>query len=235
MLVSVRVPRVYEQIVAHIERAIFERRLQQGDKLPPERQLTQQFGASRVAVREALRTLELRGLVEVRQGAAGGYFIRDLDARPVCRDLATLLRLGRLTRAHIHEARLAIEPELARLAAQRASEADLKTLRSALDEAETPSACSPRVADGAVHRAIAEAAHTPVLALLAHALSGIDVETQPPTIDDAERIASEMAHRELVAAISAHQPGLAHDAMVAHLTREFERSTARAGALPEAG
>jgi DNA-binding FadR family transcriptional regulator len=74
-----------------------------------------------------------------------------------------------------------------------------------------------------------------VLALLAHALSGIDVETQPPTIDDAERIASEMAHRELVAAISAHQPGLAHDAMVAHLTREFERSTARAGALPEAG
>jgi DNA-binding FadR family transcriptional regulator len=235
MLISVRVPRVYEQIVAHIERAIFERRLQQGDKLPPERQLTQQFGASRVAVREALRTLELRGLVEVRQGAAGGYFIRDLDARPVCRDLATLLRLGHLTRAHIHEARLAIEPELARLAAQRASEADLKTLRSALDEAEAPSACSPRAADGAVRRAIAEAAHTPVLALLAHALNGIDGESPPTPVDDAGRVASEMAHRELVAAISARQPSLAHAAMVAHLTREFERSSAHAGALPEAG
>ena len=83
MFSSVRTPRVYEHIVAQIERAIFEGRLQQGDKLPAERQLVREFGASRVAVREALRALEHRGLVEVRQGSAGGYFIREMDDGPV--------------------------------------------------------------------------------------------------------------------------------------------------------
>src|SRR2546430_15110942 len=72
MLGVVRAPRVYEHIVAQIERAIYEGRLAHGDKLPPERQLVREFAASRVAVREALRALEHRGLVEVRQGSAGG-------------------------------------------------------------------------------------------------------------------------------------------------------------------
>ena len=74
MFGTVRTPRVYEQIVAQIERAIYDGRLAHGDKLPPERQLVREFGASRVAVREALRALEHRGLVDVRQGSAGGYF-----------------------------------------------------------------------------------------------------------------------------------------------------------------
>src|SRR5437762_532141 len=66
MFGAVRAPRVYEHIVAQIERAIYEGRFAHGDKLPPERQLVREFGASRVAVREALRALEHRGLVEVR-------------------------------------------------------------------------------------------------------------------------------------------------------------------------
>src|SRR2546421_12610571 len=97
MFRAVRTPRVYEHIVAQIERAIYEGRLAHGDKLPPERQLVREFGASRVAVREALRALEHRGLVEVRQGSAGGYFIRELDARPVARGLSTLFPLGRVS------------------------------------------------------------------------------------------------------------------------------------------
>ena len=88
MFSSVRTPRVYEHIVAQIERAIYESRLQQGDKLPPERELVRQFSASRVAVREALRALEHRGFVEVRQGSAGGYFIREVDSGPLMRDSA---------------------------------------------------------------------------------------------------------------------------------------------------
>src|SRR2546428_674439 len=89
MFGAVRAPRVYEHIVAQIERAIYEGRFAHGDKLPPERQLVREFGASRVAVREALRALEHRGLVEVRQGSAGGYFIRRLDALPPVRGRRT--------------------------------------------------------------------------------------------------------------------------------------------------
>src|SRR5206468_9611530 len=101
MFGAVRAPRVYEHIVAQIERAIYEGRFAHGDKLPPERQLVREFGASRVAVREALRALEHRGLVEVRQGSAGGYFIRELDAMPVVRDLSTRDRKStRLNSSH---------------------------------------------------------------------------------------------------------------------------------------
>ena len=83
MPATARAPRVYEQIVGHIERAIYEGRLRQGQKLPPERQLARDLKASRVAVREALRTLELRGLVDVRQGSTGGYFVREVDDRQI--------------------------------------------------------------------------------------------------------------------------------------------------------
>src|SRR5689334_24776590 len=117
MFGAVRTPRVYEHIVAQIERAIYEGRLACRDKLPPERQLVREFGASRVAVREALRALEHRGLVEVRQGSAVGYFIREMDSGPVVRDFQTLFSLGHVSPAQLVEARALIEPESARLAA----------------------------------------------------------------------------------------------------------------------
>src|SRR2546423_15300090 len=110
MLRAVRTPRVYEHIVAQIERAIYEGRLAHGDKLPPERQLVREFGASRVAVREALRALEHRGLVEVRQGSAGGYFIPEGDATPVVRDLSTLFRPGPASLPPAPEARARPQP-----------------------------------------------------------------------------------------------------------------------------
>src|SRR5213082_2547024 len=106
----VRAPRVYEHIVAQIERAIYEGRLAHGDKLPPERQLVREFAASRVAV---------------RQGSAGGYFIREVDDTPVVRDLSTLFRLGRVSLAQLAEARALIEPESARLAASRITDHEL--------------------------------------------------------------------------------------------------------------
>src|SRR3989441_11154370 len=100
---AARAPRVYEQIVAHIEGTIYEGRLRQGQKLPPERQLARDLKASRVAVREALRTLELRGLVEGRQGSTGGYFVREADDPPLVRDFPTLFRPGRGSRAPLLE------------------------------------------------------------------------------------------------------------------------------------
>src|SRR5262245_38692940 len=157
---TVRTPRVYEQIVGHIERAIYDGRLRQGQKLPPERQLARDLKASRVAVREALRTLELRGLVDVRQGSTGGYFVREADDRPLVRDFETLIRLGRVSWPQLIEARRFIEPEVASLAAQRATEADLKTLGAALEQRWEHAAVSgvpARQSYVDFHRALAEA------------------------------------------------------------------------------
>src|ERR687887_1898914 len=193
MFSSVRTPRVYEHIVAQIERAIFDGRLQQGDKLPAERQLVREFGASRVAVREALRALEHRGLVEVRQGSAGGYFIREVDATPVVRDLSTLFRLGGVSPPHLAEARALLEPESARLAASRITDHELKTLGERL-EARTQSGLTSRrrrALDAEFHRLVAAAARNPVHAAVTHALTALEVKVaaQRPELtaaDDAE-------------------------------------------------
>src|ERR671937_1353358 len=202
----VRAPRVYEHIVAQIERAIYEGRLAYGDKLPPERQLVREFAASRVAVREALRALEHRGLVEVRQGSAGGYFIREVDDTPVVRDLSTLFRLGRVSLAQLAEARALIEPESARLAASRITDHELKTLGACL-EARTQAGLTSRRRrglDAEFHRSIVGAARNPVHAAVTHALTALEIKlaarrSELTANDDAEIFAAHLAIHDAIA------------------------------------
>ena len=205
MFTSVRAPRVYEHIVEQVERAIFAGRLRSGDRLPPERELVHQFRASRVAVREALRTLEHRGLIEVRHGSSGGHFVRHVDASLLRRDFATLFRLARISLLQLTEARLMVEPEIARLAAERATGADLELLRAAVDG-------QPAARDR-FHRLMASAARNPVHAVLVDALS--DLGPRACAAEDDETVTT--AHKAIFAAIAAHEPERARAAMAMHV------------------
>jgi GntR family transcriptional repressor for pyruvate dehydrogenase complex len=213
----VRAPRVYEHIVAQIERAIYEGRLAHGDKLPPERQLVREFAASRVAVREALRALEHRGLVEVRQGSAGGYFIREVDDTPVVRDLSTLFRLGRVSLAQLAEARALIEPESARLAASRITDHEVKTLGECLEARMQAGLTSRRRRE--FHRIVVGAARNPVHAAVTHALTALEVKlaarrSELTPNDDAEIFAAHLAIHD---AIARRDGEAARTAMHAHI------------------
>ena len=220
MTATIRAPRVYEQIVAHVEREIYEGRLRQGQKLPPERQLARDLKASRVAVREGLRTLELRGLVEVRQGSTGGYFVREADDRPLVRDFETLFRLSRISRAQLIEARRFIEPEVAFLAARRATEVDVKALGAALEqhsEQETPGLA--RRLDFEFHRLLGEAARNPVYAVLAHVLMELEGEVVPSLVplSEEDRGRVDAAHRRVFEAVASRRSVEAREAMAAHI------------------
>lgn len=204
MFTSVRAPRVYEHIVEQVERAIFAGRLRSGDRLPPEREMVHQFRASRVAVREALRTLEHRGLIEVRHGSSGGHFVRHVDAGLLRRDFATLFRLARISRGQLTEARLMVEPEIARLAAERATGADLELLRAALD--------GQPAAKDRFHRLMATAARNPVHAVLVDALSDLGPRA---CIEDDETVTA--AHTTIFAAVAAREPERARAAMATHV------------------
>ena len=221
MLPSVGAPRVYHHIVAHIERAIYEGRLECGDKLPSERELGRRFGASRVAVREALRALEHRGLLVVRQGSLGGYFVRAVDASVVSRDFRTLLRLGHLTATQLAEARLIMEPEVARLAAERATDMDVKELRGLLDErfAVIAGGRDPRELDLEFHRRLAAAARNPVHAVAIHALMGLEADMAAPRglLGDADRAEVERAHSALLNAVQAGDGTKAREIMQSHI------------------
>jgi DNA-binding FadR family transcriptional regulator len=232
VLSSAGAPRVYHHIVAHIERAIYDGRLECGDKLPPERELGRRFGASRVAVREALRALEHRGLLEVRQGSAGGHFVCAVDARVVSRDFRTLLQLGHLTASQLAEARLIMEPQVARLAAERATDLDVKDLRALLDDrfAVVAGGRDPRVLDLEFHRRLAATARNPVHAVAIYALMDLEADLVAPRgmVGDADRAEVERAHGELLAAVEAHDGARARAIMERHIADMQRRVAAQA-------
>lgn len=233
MFRSVRAPRVYEHIVEQVEHAILDGRLRNGDRLPPERELVRQFRASRVAVREALRTLEHRGLIEVRHGASGGHFVRHVDAGLLRRDLATLLRLARITVTQLSEARLLIEPPIAELAARRATPAQVEALRTALDARAALGDGHSRPLDLAFHRLVAEAAANPLLTVLVDALMELETEVVPGRALNAEGDAAVAgAHAEIATAVAAGEPAGARRAMERHLL-DVQRRLAPAVRLDE--
>jgi DNA-binding FadR family transcriptional regulator len=170
--------------------------------------------------------------VEVRQGSAGGYFIREMDAGPVVRDFQTLFRLGHVSLAQLVEARALLEPESARLAALRATDADVKALLHALDargDAGAPGR-RRRSLDAEFHRLVANAARNPVHAVVTHALTALQANVVGAradlTAEDDAAIVT--AHRAICDAIAARDAEAARAAMHAHVI-DIERRLGRVG------
>ena len=105
-----------------------------GDKLPSEKELTEEFNVSRTVVREALRVLEESGLVEIRKGPKGGAFVTRSLHKPVSSSLKNLITHGQITIDHLFDVRALIEPHIAVQAAMNAKQKDLKALGDLLDE-----------------------------------------------------------------------------------------------------
>src|SRR5215213_7420415 len=131
--------RASSDVIAQIRAAILSGRFRPGDRLPTERELAQQFGVSRVTVRDALRALEASGLIRVRVGGQGGPYVAEPDVALLSESLGTHLRLLGTTFRELAEARLALETTAARLAAERATPDDLKALEAAINGPIRPS------------------------------------------------------------------------------------------------
>lgn len=128
--------RIFEEICDRIRQELNVGALGPGDKLPAERELSRQFGASRPAVREALRSLEIAGIVELRKGVKGGAYIRTGDPAIVAGMMQDMVSLGRVSLDSLTEARILIQEAVVRLAAQRATEEDFARLEENIRQAE---------------------------------------------------------------------------------------------------
>ncbi len=131
----VKKSRIFQNIVDQIRDAIFERRLNPGDMLPPERQLRETFNVSRGTLREALRVLEYMGLIEIKLGTGGGISVKQAGMEQLKESLTLLIRSGSLPISEIGEFREGIEGKIAALAAKRASEDDIKDLEELIGSA----------------------------------------------------------------------------------------------------
>jgi GntR family transcriptional regulator, transcriptional repressor for pyruvate dehydrogenase complex len=126
--------RAFEDVVAQIERAILDGHLKPGQRLPPERELTEQFAVGRGTLREALRVLEYSGLIAVRKGTMGGAFVSHSSSLMVANSLKWLVRMRRISVQELSELRERLEGGAARDAARRATRSDLKRLEDIVVE-----------------------------------------------------------------------------------------------------
>jgi GntR family transcriptional repressor for pyruvate dehydrogenase complex len=127
---AVRKGRRYEQVAEQIQRLIASGALSPGDRLPPERELAAKFGVGRSSLRDAIRTLEVMGIVESRHGS--GTVVRDLSTDSLVVPLASVLAHKRELVAELLDVRRMIEPALAARAAANATEEELSRLEDIL-------------------------------------------------------------------------------------------------------
>lgn len=129
---SLQRKRLYEEVADSIKQAIFAGDYEVGDKLPSEMELSGLFKVSRPVVREAIRYLELTGLVTVKQGATGGAFVSGMNSKILQENVKDLLVSRNMSVSQLTETRAHIDPEITRLAAVRANEKDLRKLEESI-------------------------------------------------------------------------------------------------------
>lgn len=128
-----------ERIAAAIVSEIISLELKPGDRLPNEAAMVERFRVGRGSLREALRILEVHGLISLRSGPGGGPEVIAVNPRDVARTFSLYLHLSRATIRELTEARLFLEPMIARMAAETREPEGMKRLQEALDyEASVP-------------------------------------------------------------------------------------------------
>ncbi|MDF2503007.1 FadR/GntR family transcriptional regulator [Clostridium sp.] len=132
MFSPIKNTKVYEQVIIQIKEMISKGILRKGDKLPSERELVEKLGVSRTSIREALRALEIIGLVESRQGE--GNFIRDNFENSLFEPLSVMFMLQKSSTLEIHQVRVMIETETASLAAKNVTDEDIVVLQGLIDK-----------------------------------------------------------------------------------------------------
>lgn len=207
-------------IVNQLKGAILSGQFKQGERMPTERELTEQFQVSRVVVREAIRELEIKGLVKILQGPTGGAYVADLSFDQLNNALMDLFLCNKLSVSELIRTRILIEMEITRLAAKRVNPEFVRRLQEALEaEAFEDLSHAEFVFNRLmVHKILAEMCGNRLLQAIAsslHLLIGeLLLEVKPAN----KIIHRQEEHAEIVRAILAEDTAAAEEAMERHLS-----------------
>ena len=223
----VSVGRISEIIVDQIRLLMRQGQLKPGDRLPPERDLCERFGVSRVTVREALRMLESSGLVEIRVGARGGAFVTAPSSDRVGEGLADLLTLSVISASDVTEVRMILEAGIVPLVCERATEEDLLELEAICQRSEAALTAGDYSMDMSLefHIRVAQATHNPAVVMLVESFRGPILMS----LQQAHEAAPEMGglgtreHEQFIEAVRRRDAGTASKIMREHLERTAHR------------
>ncbi len=160
----VKTGKISERIARQIKDTILSGSMKSGDRLPPERELVEHFQASRISIREALKSLETSGLLAIKPGS--GVFVAEVNSKPMSESLSSILRIQKTSINEITEARILLEPNIARLAAERITPEEFLKLEQNIEETLAVLKADAPAPEQNIrfHSLIAEATHNPVIA-----------------------------------------------------------------------
>lgn len=233
MYTRIQSSKLYEQIAEQIKQRILSGELRTGDRLPTENELAEQFGASRTAIREAMKTLTQQGLIETRPGR--GAMVINATAQAMRHSLELLMRVEHAGgSADVMEVREMLEPEIAALAARRATQDQVTAMQEAVQamDASLQDADAYIAADNQFHRALAQGTQNVlVLALVDSIVDLLSGQRKQIFAVEGGPVRGQLNHKRLLDAIRHHDPEAARQAMCAHL-RQVRQDAGIAAAQP---
>jgi GntR family transcriptional regulator, transcriptional repressor for pyruvate dehydrogenase complex len=209
-----------EKAARRLAEQIVSQGLPPGTPLPTEAKMAESLGVGRGTMREALRTLETFGLIEIRTGRHGGPVVRIPDADDLSVSLTLAFFAMGASMLNVLDARMVLEPALVELAAARITSEELDALRATISEIRAPGATERTYLDSAerFHNLVAEAAHSPVLSYVSAGLHRIaGGEVVGIMYPERERLATATSHERITDALASGDGELAKDLWRAHL------------------
>ena len=209
-----------ERIARDIANYIIDADLPEGARLPREKEMLEMMGVGRMTLREALRLLETQGVIDIRSGAQGGPVVRRPQAEDLAGNLTLVLQFHHASLADVMLARQALEPLIARLAAEHATDEQLDQLGETIDRMRRHAGSQDVFLreNERFHQLVAEASGSVSLRVFSATLKSIatgedfGIEYQP---QNQEAVAK--AHARILAALRKRQPAAAERAMQDHL------------------
>jgi len=219
---SVRSGKRSELIAQQIRESIVSGRMKPGDQLPPERELTERFEASRISVREALKGLEASGLLTIKPGS--GVFVAEVSVKPLSQSLSSILRIQKASISDVTEARIILEPGVARLACERITPEEIQSLEENIKEAEriVKSNSPAQFQNIEFHAIIARSIHNPVVTSTMTPVFDVLKEMNLEMREDQSRRAkisgqALVSHKEIVKAFREKNPQRVYELMLKHV------------------
>jgi GntR family transcriptional repressor for pyruvate dehydrogenase complex len=207
-----------DRVVKEIQRLIIEEKLEPGMRLPPEREFAEQIGVSRTVLREAIQILDAKGLLEVKHGI--GTIVKKIGGTQISEPLNMLLQTQGITLEDLHQVRTILEVEIARIAAQNATEEDVIKLKDVLMDMEKNINNPEGFAnlDEEFHRSLAKLSRNPLLMMLLDSIGGLMFEVRISVSNYPDLFKTVMPdHQEIMAYIENKEPDKARQAMRKHL------------------
>lgn len=222
MFKSVKSNKISEHIIEQFRKAIFEGRLKPGDKLPSEKELLKTFNVSKATLREALRSLEILGFLEIRKGVSGGAFVTEVDMKKAKDCFTNFLVFKNLSLKDLAEVRLILEPYIAEKAALLINEEDLKKLENLNKECEyvlnNNIPIESRKNEIEYHRIIGSVTGNPILMFILDFVENLLIDTKKilkPGKEFSLKVLK--AHKRIYKALSERNPKKAREEMVKHV------------------